>query len=127
MHNDRILVVDDQRSHLRLMKRMLEKYGWEAVTVDSAEEAVLILEWDNDFSALITDLKMPWLDGVSLCEKVKKKFPDMKIFALSGNLAEYNFERLMAAGFDGIYQKPIRMEIIEVILYVLNSKALASN
>ena len=125
MHSEKILLVDDQRSHLRLMKRMLEKYGWEAVTVDSAEEAELILEWENDFPAMITDLKMPWLDGVSFCKKVRQKFPDMKIFALSGNLAAYDFENLVAAGFDGIYQKPIRMEILEVILYVINAKTLA--
>ena len=41
--NLKIMVIDDQRSHLRLMKEMLESCGLSAVTVDSAEEAELIL------------------------------------------------------------------------------------
>lgn len=116
MREKKVLVIDDQRSHLRLMKQMIERYGWRAVTVDSAEEAELILEWYPDFYALITDLKMPWLNGVDFCKKTKDKYSNIKIFALSGNLKSYGPNELDDAGFDGIYQKPIRLEIIEEIL-----------
>ena len=46
-HTKKILVVDDQRSQLKLMKKMLEKIGYMAVTVDSAEEAEYILRRNN--------------------------------------------------------------------------------
>jgi len=102
---------------------MLERYGWQAVIVDSAEEAELILEWDVDFRALITDLKMPWLNGVDFCKKTKKKYPDIKIFALSGYLQEFGQNALDDAGFDGVYQKPVRLTMIEELLNVIEKCA----
>jgi CheY-like chemotaxis protein len=116
MSNEKILIVDDQRGHLRLMKEMVESCGKCAVTVDSAEEAELILEWYSDIHALITDLKMPWLDGVDFCKNTKRKYPAIKVYALSGNLQAYDRHVLDDAGFDGIYQKPVRFEIIKAIL-----------
>lgn len=123
MRNEKILVIDDQRSHLRLMKRMLERCGCSPVTVDSAEEAELILKWNPDFNALITDLKMPWLDGVKFCKRTKRKHPGMKIYALSGNLGEYDRKDLEDAGFDGVYQKPVRFEMVEDILSAMQKSA----
>lgn len=116
MNDKKILLVDDQRSHLKMMKQMLERFRWNSVTVDSAEEAEFILEWYDDFQAIITDLKMPWMDGVEFCINTKLKHPDLKIYALSGNLQSYKKHLLDNAGFDGIYQKPVTLETIEDIL-----------
>jgi CheY-like chemotaxis protein len=116
MPNSKILVIDDQLSQLRLIKIMLEKYGWHVVTADSAEEATLILEWGHQFSAIITDLKMPWLNGVDFCKLAKMKYPKIQVFALTGNPDLFDYDELNNAGFDGFYFKPIRLEIIENIL-----------
>jgi CheY-like chemotaxis protein len=118
MTAEKILLIDDQRSHLRMMKRMLERFGCIAVTVDSAEEAELILEWTPGFHTLITDLKMPWMDGVHFCKKTKETNPDIKIYALSGNISDYDRQELDDAGFDGIYQKPINREMIAEMLQI---------
>jgi len=103
----KVLVVDDQRSQLNLMKKMLEKIGYLAVTVDSAEEAEHILMCEQSFSMIITDLKMPWLDGLRFCKKAKILDPNLKIYALSGFLHDFDIKELEDAGFDGIYEKPI--------------------
>jgi two-component system response regulator YesN len=116
MHDGKILLIDDQLSHLRTLKNMFERYGCQAVTVDSAEEAELILEWNPGFDALITDLKMPWVNGVDFCKRTKKKHPNLQIYALSGYLEEYGRNALDEAGFDGVYQKPICFEMIEDML-----------
>ena len=119
MPNPKILVIDDQRSQLRLIKMMLEKYGWQVLTADSAEEAKLILEWGHQFSAIITDLKMPWLNGVEFCKIAKMKYPQIQVFALTGNPDLFDYDELNNAGFDGFYFKPIRLEIIENILFAI--------
>ena len=121
MNNKKILLIDDHLDHLKMMKQMLERYRWESVTVDSAEEAEFIMEWHNDFQAIITDLKMPWVDGVEFCKNTKLKHPDLKIYALSGNLQSYK-KNLNHAGFDGIYQKPVMLEMIENILNDIEKK-----
>ena len=115
-HNKKILVVDDQRSQLKLMKKMLEKIGYMAVTVDSAEEAEYILSGEESFSMIITDLKMPWVDGLSFCKKAKILNPDLKIFALSGFLYDFDMNEIEDAGFDGIYEKPItKAQLAEIL------------
>ena len=122
-HTKKVLVIDDQRSQLRLMKKMLEKVGHIAVTVDSAEEAVHILRCDEPFSMIITDLKMPWLDGLTFCKKAKRLNPDLKIFALSGFLHDFDMKELEKAGFDGIYEKPISKALLSEILNAGTGKA----
>ena len=115
-YTKKVLVVDDQRSQLNLLKKMLEKVGYMAVTVDSAEEAEHILMCEESFSMIITDLKMPWLDGLSFCKKAKILDPDLKIYALSGFLHDFDINELEDAGFDGIFEKPIsKAQLAEIL------------
>ncbi len=123
MRDSKILIVDDQLSHLRIVKKMLERFGWQASTADSAEVAELMLEYGHEFSAIITDLKMPWMNGVEFCQIVKKKYPQIKIYALSGNLDLYDYDELKNAGFDGFYFKPITIATIENLLAAISSGA----
>ena len=122
MPNKKILVIDDQPSQLRIIKKILDKYGWQAVTADSAEEAELVLDWGYKFSAILTDLKMPWYNGVEFCKSAKSKYPEIKVFALSGNLALFDDEELIKAGFDGVYSKPITLEIVENVLFSITGQ-----
>jgi CheY-like chemotaxis protein len=116
MNTKKVLVIDDQRSQLKLMRKMLEKFGYMAVTVESAEEAEYILRCGEKFSIIITDLKMPWLNGLNFCRNVKIFHPNSKIYALSGYLYNFDINELQDAGFDGLYEKPISKEqLIEIL------------
>jgi CheY-like chemotaxis protein len=103
----KILVVDNDLGHLKLMKKLLGKHGHIVVATDSAEEAEHILRYEEHFSLIITDLKMPWLNGLDFCRRVKNLKPELKIYALSGWVYDFDMNELEDAGFDGIYQKPI--------------------
>jgi CheY-like chemotaxis protein len=116
MSTKKILVVDDNLGFLKLMKRLFKKTGHMIVTVDSAEEAEHILRYDEKISLIITDLKMPWLDGLDFCRRMKILKPDLKIYALSGCVNNFGTNELEDAGFDGIYQKPISKANLEEIL-----------
>lgn len=116
MSTKKVLVIDDQRSQLKLMRKMLERFGYLAVTVDSAEEAEYILRSGENFSIIITDLKMPWLNGLTFCRNVKIFHPNSKIYALSGYLYDFDINELQDAGFDGLYEKPIsKAQLIEIL------------
>ncbi len=116
MSTKKILVVDDQPSQLKLLRQLLETLGCVAVTVDSAEEAEHILKFGENFSMIITDLRMPWLDGLKFCKKAKVLNPNIKIFALSGYLYDFDLNEIENAGFDGIYQKPIsKAHLMEIL------------
>jgi CheY-like chemotaxis protein len=116
MSTKKVLVVDDQPSQLKLMRQMLETLGYVAVTVDSAEEAEHILKFGENFYLIITDLKMPWLNGLKFCRKAKNLNPNLKIYALTGYLYDFDLNDLESAGFDGIYQKPLsKANLIKIL------------
>ena len=116
MSTKKILVVDDNLGFLKLMKRLFKKTDHMIVTVDSAEEAEHILRYDEKISVIITDLRMPWLNGLDFCRKVKTLKPDLRVYALSGCVNNFDMNELEDAGFDGIYQKPINKTNLEEIL-----------
>ena len=73
------ILVDDDLTHLKLMRKLLEKLGHIVVTTDSAEEAEHILRYEEHFSLIFTDLRMPWLNGSDFCRRVKILKPDLNL------------------------------------------------
>jgi len=116
MSTKKILVVDDNLTHLKLMRKLLDKLGHIVVIADSAEEAEHILRYEEHFSLIITDLRMPWLNGLDFCRRVKILNPDLKIYALSGWISNFDMNELEDAGFDGIFEKSnIKSNIAEIL------------
>jgi CheY-like chemotaxis protein len=71
---------------------------------------------EESFAMIITDLKMPWLDGLNFCKKAKILDPNLKIYALSGFLHDFDIKELEDAGFDGVYEKPIsKAQLAEIL------------
>ena len=70
----RILIVDDEQSMRDTLQIMLEKEGFEAASAENGIKALDRIDKEQDcFDLIITDLKMPELDGIDLIEQVKKK------------------------------------------------------
>jgi CheY-like chemotaxis protein len=107
----KILVVDDNPTQCKVIKKLFESCGYSVVALDSPEEALYLLEW-KDFDVIITDLRMPWMNGAEFCRRSRKTRPDMLIYALSGYIHEFDRNELLEVGFDGIFSKPIRIELL---------------
>ena len=107
----KILVIDDQASQCKIVKKLFESYGYVVIAMDSPEEALYLLE-RQDFDAIITDLRMPWMNGVEFCHRIRRIKSDILIYALSGYIDAFDRCELGEAGFDGLFSKPIRMEMI---------------
>ena len=105
------MVIDDQASQCKVIKKLFESYGYSVIAMDSPEEALYLLEREN-FNAIITDLCMPWMNGVEFCHRIRRIKSDILIYALSGYINEFDRCELGEAGFDGLFSKPIRMEMI---------------
>lgn len=111
----KILVVDDQRAQQCLMRELLEKLQYAVTTLDSAEEALYLLE-TVDIPVIITDLKMPWMDGAQFCRQVKTTRLQTAVFLLSGYIDLYDQDQLQSAGFDAIFKKPVKTVHLEKAL-----------
>lgn len=81
----RILIIDDEPAMLNAMKRDLRafKERYEIYTSTNGEEALKLIE-ENAIDLLITDILMPEKEGIELITEAHKKFPLLKIIAMSG-------------------------------------------
>lgn len=86
----RILCVDDEVEILRALKRVFILTDYEIFTASSAEEAFIIMR-DNEIDMIISDMRMPEVDGYKLLSQVKMLYPDIIRIMLSG----YSDEKLI--------------------------------
>ena len=107
----KILVIDDSTTQCKVIKKLFESHGYSVVALDSPEEALYLLEW-KDFDVIITDLRMPWMNGAELCRRARASRSETLIYALSGYIHEFDRNELLGAGFDGIFSKPIRIDLL---------------
>src|SRR5690606_25349980 len=72
---------------------------------------VLQTKWDTQVKYILTDMRMPEMDGTQLCRALKKYIPkDVKIIALTAQVLPEEREKVLESGFDGLLMKPFREE-----------------
>ena len=81
---EKILFVDDEENILHSIKRELRK-RFDIHTAGSGAEALEILKSQGPFAVIISDMRMPLMDGVQLLSKVKDLYPDVVRLMLTGN------------------------------------------
>ncbi len=112
---DTILIVDDEKNYTVILSAVLEEEGYETLTANSGHEALDILK-NCDVNLVLTDMKMPSLDGMELLEKVKGKDPDLPVIMMT---AYGTVEKAVEAMQKGAYNyilKPFDNE--SLIVYV---------
>ena len=113
VYANRILIVDDEQTLVFFLRRGLSEAGLncEVHVVSSGEEALakLVLE---KYQVLVTDLKMPGINGLTLASAARSLHPTIGIVlmtAYGSREVEYEAEQLMV---DGYLTKPFQMEIL---------------
>jgi len=100
-----ILVVDDEPQIARVLKTTLASHGYSIRTARDGDEAVqLMKDWPPDL--LITDLRMPNMDGLALCRHVRRGNSAMPIIVLSVRGEERTKVEALDAGADDYVTKP---------------------
>ncbi|SCA62464.1 hypothetical protein SCG7109_AA_00510 [Chlamydiales bacterium SCGC AG-110-M15] len=112
----RILMVDDEPNVLQGYKRQLHK-NYELVLAHSGEEGLKALEEDGPFAVVVSDQKMPGMDGVTFLAAVRKQYPDIVRMMLSG---QADLDETIAAVNEGnifrFISKPSTPEILSKAL-----------
>ncbi|GAQ93852.1 response regulator receiver domain-containing protein [Thermodesulfovibrio aggregans] len=109
---EKILIVDDEPDMLKLLSMILrEKTPYEVTTTNNPVEAVELAK-KGDYDLVITDLKMPGLDGLQLLEEVKKRDEDVPVIIITAyGTIDAAQEAIEKGGFDFI-TKPFKKEQI---------------
>ncbi len=81
---DKILFVDDEQNVLQSMRRQLRK-RFPLQTALSGDEALAILKKEGPFAVIVSDMRMPGMNGVELLARVKNLYPDTVRIMLTGN------------------------------------------
>ncbi len=81
----RILIVDDDEAHAKVLVEALGPLGFEAETSTTGEEAVRKLEEERPFSLVLTDLVMQGVDGFAVLEAAKLRDPATQVLILTGH------------------------------------------
>ncbi len=111
----KILLAEDDRNTLSGLVEILKQEGYEVVGVDSAKKALKLLERES-FNVLLTDLRMPGMDGMELFEQSRQIAPELKTIVMT---AFSNVKDAVNAMKIGVYEyltKPIDLDELFVIL-----------
>lgn len=112
--NARVLVVDDEERIRRLLRMYLERENFEIDEADNGKDA-LDLALQNDYDVIILDLMMPEMDGIEVCEKLRKE-KTTPVIMLTAKGEESNRVQGFEVGADDYIVKPFSPR--EVILRV---------
>jgi len=111
----RILIVEDDRNTLSGLVEILEEEGYEVKGVDSGQKALRQLERER-FNILLTDLKMPEIDGMQLYEQSQALAPEMKTIVMTAYSSIKDAVEAMKRGVYEYLTKPLNLDELFVIL-----------
>ncbi len=107
----KILLVDDERSEREGVSFLIEKYGYplEIRQAGNGKKALEYMEREA-FDIVLTDVKMPVMDGLALANVVSKQYPETKIIIFSA-YSEFDFaKKAMEAGVVNYLLKPVELD-----------------
>ncbi|NGX99489.1 MAG: sigma-54-dependent Fis family transcriptional regulator [Candidatus Afipia apatlaquensis] len=122
-----ILIADDDAVQRRLVENMVQRCGYDAVTVDSGDAALahLIDPDTKPVDALVLDLVMPGLDGMGVLAKIRDIGLDLPVIVQTAHGGIDNVVSAMRAGAHDFVVKPVGIERLQVSLRnALNASAL---
>ena len=105
-----VLVVDDEPEFRRIVREVLS--GYAVTEAENGQQALNVLR-EEKIDLVITDIRMPEMDGFGLLENVRGQFPSIPVLATSGYV---DAQELQASGFDGFIEKPVSLDELQKIV-----------
>ncbi|WP_300160057.1 response regulator [Solidesulfovibrio sp.] len=116
-----ILVIDDERPTLRMFELYLGAYGYPVLTAASGEEGLAVFDARKP-PIVLTDIKMPGMDGLAVLRAVKERRPRTEVVVITGHGdVDLALAALGLRATDFI-DKPIRREALEAALARANAR-----
>ena len=124
----KIIIADDETETVRTVSFILSGFGYSTICTDNGLKALDALqqcrESGDDVRLLITDINMPFMNGLELVEKVKAEYPLLPVIAITGFGDKNLVMDLLAKGCDGYIEKPFDdTELLKKIEMVMEKKA----
>jgi signal transduction histidine kinase/FixJ family two-component response regulator len=113
--NKKLLLADDEEGIRKVLSIALEDSGYEVLTAANGEEALEIFR-RNRPPIVMTDIKMPGMDGIELLQKIKQEAPDTEVIMITGHGdMDLAIKSLKFEATDFV-TKPINDDVLEIAL-----------
>jgi DNA-binding NtrC family response regulator len=111
----RLLLVEDDEVFFRPLRRALELHGYDVIPAHSAEEALELLKGE-DVDLLLTDRRLPGMDGVDLVRHVKAEHPDVAVVVMTAYGTIESAVEAMRLGAEDYLVKPFEPAALLLVL-----------
>ena len=125
MPNPKSLILVDDHKIIRDGLKLYFEGSDEFIVTDEAANGIEALELleKNEYDLVVTDISMPEMDGITLVQQVKEKYPEQKIMALTMMGENQHIKHMLAAGVNGyILKNSDKKEILSAIRTILNGE-----
>jgi putative nucleotidyltransferase with HDIG domain len=105
--NFHIMVVEDDELARDMIKQNVESAGYECTIAESGVDALKIIDaGKKNVDVIITDIRMPGLNGIELTMKVKDRY-DTDVIVMTGFVEDFTYDKVIESGASDFFQKPI--------------------
>ena len=111
-----VLVVDDEELMRDMVTEMLEDRAEKVISAQSGEKALEKLIEEEKVDVVITDMKMPGMNGFQLLERIKAIDPSIPVIFMTGYSDIFGIEEAMKIGVDEYILKPFKKEEINMLI-----------
>ena len=118
----RVLVVEDEASIREMLTLNLKMAGWEVLEAGSAERALELMHREEPCDAALLDIMLPGMDGLSLCETIRRDNNDIGIIIVSAKEQESDKIRGLSIGADDYITKPFSVSELVARLEALTRR-----
>jgi signal transduction histidine kinase len=116
MNPSSVLIVDDEKVVRHVCQLGLEKVGYAVELAENGLQAIEALHRRKDFDIILSDLKMPGLDGMSLLKTVKRDYPHIEVIIMTGFATiEGAIEAMKLGAYDFIL-KPLKTDQVRMVI-----------
>ncbi|MBW2609043.1 MAG: diguanylate cyclase [Deltaproteobacteria bacterium] len=110
-NKESILIVDDDEYLRDTLEKLLKTLGFSTSSISNGSDALELLN-EKEFTFVLTDMKMPGIDGMELIQKVSDNF-DVNVIAMTGYAEGYKYVDVINAGASDFIKKPFGIEELE--------------
>lgn len=105
-----ILVVDDNPNTLECFEEILNSTGYSVITCKSSRSALIAVHEKNDIDLIITDYRMPGMNGLELAAELKRLAPQIPVIMCSVHMRADVYTKAISLGIVAYLQKPVGMD-----------------
>ncbi|MEJ2685495.1 MAG: sigma-54 dependent transcriptional regulator [Candidatus Sulfobium sp.] len=121
-----ILIIDDEEIIRTSCERILKPEGYAVRTAKSGTEGLQALDFSS-FDLVLTDLKLPDIDGIEVLVRIREKWPDTRVIIMTGYGTVQSAVRAMKAGVFDYIEKPFSPEdLLALVKRALERKGLSA-